>query len=412
MFAKFSKSSLATMVTLALVISACGESTSSNSGEGYGNSTPVDTSFNEAELVTNLVDNVITPTFEEFVVKAEGQSIAVDSYCQAEEQYADALIEATELTSKKIAAQQAWQDAMQVWQQAEVMQLGPLLENDSLLRNNIYSWPNVNSCAVDYDVVFFKAGEVNGQPYDISKRTATRRGLAALEYLLFNDELSDSCETGAPDNWNNQTESYRKLARCQFASEVAIDLHHSASELTALWLADDGYANQLKQAGTANSNIETPHDAVNHISDAMFYLDSKTKDGKLAEPLGYILNECGSVICPESVESGFAHQSITHIVNNLKGFDQLLTGNAGTSFVDYLIDEQAQDTADAIVADVQIAINQASSYQASLAETLVTDSATAEQTHQNIKQVTDKLKTDFINSLALELPQTSAGDND
>ena len=52
------------------------------------------------------------------------------------------------------------------------------------------------------------------------------------------------------------------------------------------------------------------------------------------------------------------------------------------------------------------------SYETSLAETLTNDSAIVLTTHTEVKSITDTLKSDFITSLALELPQTSAGDND
>ncbi len=35
-----------------------------------------------------------------------------------------------------------------------------------------------------------------------------------------------------------------------------------------------------------------------------------------------------------------------------------------------------------------------------------------ETSHAKVKDVTDQLKHDFINKLALELPKSSAGDND
>ena len=48
----------------------------------------------------------------------------------------------------------------------------------------------------------------------------------------------------------------------------------------------------------------------------------------------------------------------------------------------------------------------------SLAQSLETNADSATQMHAEVKEVTDKLKVDFINSLALKLPSTSAGDND
>lgn len=413
MFTKFSKNSLATAVVSALLISACGESTSSKAGDGFGNQPPpIDTGFNEADLVADLVDNVITPTYQAFASKSQQQATDVLGYCELEKQYAEGNTDLDNVTTAKNTAQQSWRSTMQTWQQAEVMQLGPLLENDGLLKNNIYSWPFVNTCSVDFDVVLFKDGEVNGQPYDISKRTPTRRGMAALEYLLFNADLADSCESGSPDNWNNQTASYRKVARCEFAVEVANDIHNSANTLTTRWLSSDGYANQLKLAGTTSSSIESVHDAVNRISDAMFFIDSKTKDEKLAEPLGYVLNSCGSAVCPEAVESLHARASIDHVTQNLIAFQTLLKGTDGVSFLDFLRESEAADLATSMNADVGAAIAQTESYTTTLADALLTDEAKVQETHANVKKVTDQLKTDFINSLALELPKTAAGDND
>ncbi|WP_206486293.1 imelysin family protein [Thalassotalea sp. G2M2-11] len=399
-------------ITTVLLVSACGESTSSSSGEGYADQQPIETGFDEQALIANLVDNVISPTFDRFVDESNEQTQLVDAYCQAEQSFADGLSDASAVAQAKDAAREGWKVAMSTWQQAETMLLGPLLENDNLLRNNIYSWPIVNSCAVDYDVMFFQTGEVNGSPYDITKRTSSRKGLAALEYLLFNDDLATSCESAGPDGWHNQSESYRKIARCQFAVEVALDIHNNANDLVFAWSNVGGYAEQLKTAGSANSVFNSEHEAVNRISDAMFYLDKSTKDGKLAEPLGLLVNECGTGACVEAVESRYAQQSISHIINNLIGFDRLLTGDNGTGFVDFLINNDASEVADDMTSDVQTAISGAQAYQQSLSTTLIENREQVVQTHTDIKAITDKLKTDFINNLALELPKTSAGDND
>ena len=48
----------------------------------------------------------------------------------------------------------------------------------------------------------------------------------------------------------------------------------------------------------------------------------------------------------------------------------------------------------------------------SLAVALENTPEQVEQIHTDVKDITDQLKTDFITSLALELPATSAGDND
>lgn len=400
-------------VAATLTLSACNQDSSSSAGPDFNQSKDTSTEFNQLTLITNLTDNVISPTFEEFQLQALLQTEAIANYCAAEIAFADQASNEQTVTLAKEAAQNQWRATMNVWQQAELMLLGPLLEQDGLLRNKIYSWPLVNSCAVDYDVVYFKAGTVNGKPYDISQRTPSRKGLAALDYLLFNQDLAHSCTTSAaPPDWDVLIEQQRKLARCNYAGEVAKDIKTNADILVQQWLASDGYASKLKLAGTTGSEFATEHDAVNRISDALFYIDSATKDGKLATPLGLFANACGSIACPEAVESKYSRHSFANIVNNLIGFEKILTGTEGLGFTDYLVDVGDEDTANALTADVTQAINSVNLLEASLADTLVNDPTKVEQSHTEVKNITDKLKADFITSLALELPATSAGDND
>jgi predicted lipoprotein len=408
-----------------LYLSACGEKSSSSNGEGFNASTDTLTDFNQGQLITSIVDNVITPTFKEFAALAANQTTAITDYCHQEQEFELGNIENETVFDSKLVAQSSWRLAMSRWQYAEMMQIEPLLENDGALRNDIYSWPVKNTCGVDLDVTYFKEGIVNNQPYDISTRTASRKSMVALEYLLFNESLAHTCTgTIIPENWNNQTEEYRKIARCEFAGEVANDIANSAQKLLTLWLGDDGnsgYAATLKTAGSNSSTLNTEHDAVNKLSDAIFYLDKFTKDGKLAEPLGLQANECGAQACPEAVEAKYSQHSLTNIVNNLMALQQFMQGQPSNSdssiegaigFRDYLVDVGDQDTAELLDESITKAIATMQAYQSSLYQTLTTAPEQVEQSHVEVKVITDELKSDFINSLALELPATAAGDND
>ncbi|MEW6993230.1 imelysin family protein [Colwelliaceae bacterium MEBiC 14330] len=411
-------------VTSVLLMTGCGEKTTSSSGAGFNNNANTNTDFDQGKLVTSIVDNVITPNYQQFSALANEQIQAIDAYCAQETLFAQGDSSQSLVDESMLNAQQSWRNAMDSWQKAEVMQF-PQFLIDGGLRNNIYSWPIKNTCGVDLDVTYFKSGEVNGQAYDISKRTASRKSMVALEYLLFNETLTHTC-TGsvAPDSWDNQTEQYRKVARCEYATEVAKDVADNAQQLLTQWLGDDGvsgYAQTLKSAGIDDNEFATDHDAVNKISDAIFYLDLFTKDGKLAEPLGIFANECGSQACPEVVESTYSQHSIDNIINNLQALKEFMQGQItdenslieeATGFRDYLIDVGDQETADSIDANLTTAIANAQAYEMSLAETLISDEDKVIQTHSDVKNITDKLKTDFINSLALELPKTAAGDND
>jgi predicted lipoprotein len=412
---------LSIAVAAALLVTGCGESTSSSSGPNFGttpapNPTPnpnPGTSFDQQALLENITDNIITPVFEQFSTVSAAQIPEIAAYCQMEKDVSLGNATSEQVSATRDNAKAAWRSTMNVWQQAELMKVGPLVDNEGLLRDKIYSWPVVNSCSIDFEVVNFKAGIVNGQPFNIANRTPSRRGLAAIEYLLFNEQLNHSCTTSTqPENWDNQTDEYRKVARCEFAVEAARDVNNSAEELITAWSGNNGFASILKAAGSIGNQFSTELEAINLISDGLFYLETFTKDGKLATPLGLQANSCGSQACPEVVESVYSHHSVVNIENNLLAFQKLLTGEAGIGFTHYLIDVGDQNTADSMSTDVQLAIDGVKSYQNSLAEALVNNEAQVTQTHADVKKVTDKLKIDFITSLSLELPATSAGDND
>ena len=413
---------LTVAIAIATLLSGCGESSSSSAGAGYGDKdttppTKPDTTFNQTALLANLTDNVITPTYQEFNSLAIAHQQAVANYCTTEQSY-DSSQSRDSVEALLSLAQSSWQQTMDLWQQIEVMKLGPLITNSSILSSNIYSWPASNSCSVDQDSLYFAAGNINGTPYDISRRTPTRRGLDSLEYLLYNTSLEHSCSATTPilESWATMNSEQRRVTRCNFATEVSSDLVNNSQILLNQWLGDDGFAANLKLAGNPGSTFATTHEGVNAISDALFYLDKMTKDQKLGTPLG-ICSNCPSGIAPQSVESAYSNNSINNLINNIKGFQKILLGqgtdaNNSLGFDDFLVEQKDSATSEDMTNQAQEAITQFESFEQTLAKTLVSNPEKVESAHVKVKAITDKLKTDFITSLALELPETSAGDND
>lgn len=417
--------SLRQLVAVAALTSlvACSESSSSKAGSDFGGNkpptppTPPTNTFNQKALLANIVDNIITPTYQKFQTQATAQHKAINDYCGLEKGF-NAGDDRQPITDSLTNVQAQWLTTMNQWQLAEVMQIGPLTVNSSTLRNNIYSWPVVSHCGVDQDVMFFRAGSINSTPYEITNRTATRRGLDAVEYLVYSNTLSHSCTTEKPilTTWPDLSDQDKRIARCNFATEIANDIVNSSKTLNEQWTT---YAATLKAAGDAGNTFTDVHEGVNAVSNALFYLDSMVKDTKIGKPLGLFSNECGptSAICSSEVESPLSAKSVSHLIQNLKAFQQVFTGQGTDStntvgFDDYLIDVNDKATSDAIITATAQAISDLETYKLSLATQLTTDSAVVEATHGKVKVVTDQLKTDFINSLALKLPATSAGDND
>jgi len=398
---------LSVAVMAGLVLAACGESSSGTQGSQFaGNTSEPSTDFDQQQLVTSVINNAILPSYEDFKAKAEQQLAEIKTWCDAQ------VLNNGDIDGLKASAQASWRTAMDAWQVAEVMQIGPLIENDNSLRNKIYSWPNISRCAVDQDVAL---AETSG--YDINNRTNTRRGLDAMEYLLFTPNITHSCTVPGtePSGWNERTELSRHIARCEFANLVASDLVTNADDVIQQWQGDTGYAQRLINAGQAGAAIDDIHKAVNEISDALFYIDSSTKDAKLATPLGLFVNDCGAEPCAQNVESPLSQHSLNNIINNLTGLELLFRGGNGENaigFDDYLVDVGDSATALKMQQDISAAIQAASAINTSLGEALEQNPDSVTALHTDVKEVTDALKADFINSLALQLPATSAGDND
>jgi predicted lipoprotein len=433
---KFNILPLALSVLLAMGLSGCGESTSGQSGSAFddgnnsgnnggdngSNNGGNNSSFDEKALIAGLVDQVITPTFTAFQTETAALYNNVKSYCDVEQKVDESTTDFTERDARFDAAKQSWKASMTVWQQAELMQLGPLTANESALRNVIFSWPSKSLCGVDQDTAYFEDGVINknnSRPYNLKDRTFTRRGLLSLEHLLFNTSYAHNCslENEALADWNSRTEQSIRIARCEFATEVSKDLNENAQLLVSQWVAADGYANELKGAGEVGNTFATPLKAINAISDALFYFDKEVKDFKLGVPLGKFENSCGMSVCSKDVENAISKHSLENLKANIMAFEKLFLGNGNDGqtqigFDDFLVQSNAQSTRDIMISGINEAKAATNAIETSLYDALSNESDKVESTHAKVKDVTDQLKNDFINKLALELPKTSAGDND
>ena len=408
--------------TLVVAFSGCNDTESSSQGALFNNEESgqnVTTEFNESKLVEHLTNNVLTPTYEEFSSLSLELHESVIEYCESEREFSNSTITTRERDDKKLIAQQDWKKAMLSWQLIELMQIGPLVNNQNSLRNKIYSWPVVSNCAVDQDVVFYNAGEVGGDPYRIENRVVTRRGLDTLEYLLFNQNLNHSCTPStAPEPWESLQENEQLIQRCSFAEEVARDVANNSSILLDEWSGENGYADSLLNAeNQPGDDFESVHEAVNRISDALFYADSITKDAKLGVPLGLSSNSCQQNICAENLESQFARHSLENIKSNLLSLRIVFNGESNITteqigFSDFLAEEGAESTATLINQAIDRAITNIDLYQENLNDALLNDPSQVQATYDDVKAITDQMKTDFITELALKLPSSSAGDND
>ena len=361
-------------------------------------------------VLKHLAEGVIVPTYESFLVKAMTLEGALRVYA------------ADPSEPKRDAAQAAWRDAMLVWQRAELFQVGPAgvmgqTPGGQDLRDEIYAWPFLSDCGVD--------AELAGEDYDdadaLAAKIVSLRGLGAIEYLLFNAAATNACAgqhpindaSGGPAPWAEITEELASR-RAQYAHSLAIIVRRRAQSLLDAWTTtSDGFAEQLSHAGDGSVIYPSTQEALNALSDAMFYLEKETKDMKLARPAG--IAECASAICPEARESRYADYSKDEILENINAFEQVFTGGSAPEdlgFDDILTDIGASALADQMRAATVVAHDKIEVIPGTLATALSSDLDSVTDAHSSLRDLVDLLKTEFLGKLDLELPERADGDND
>jgi predicted lipoprotein len=335
--------------------------------------------------------------------------------------------------SDRASAQRAWRDAMAIWEELEVLQVGPAgpmprpgvegTYGGRGLRDPIYSWPERNPCRVDQETV--------SRDYeDIDTFAATElvnvRGLDAIEYLLFVAGEGNACAASATINASGQWAALGadeiRRRRARYAHALAILVRRHARELRAAWeppSADvpggENFAAQFAGAGTAGSVYPSAQEGLNALSHAMFYLEYETKDRKLAAWIG-MGDMCMDPACPLLLESRFAGANREHLIANLRGFRAAFLGaDPGTEapgFDDLLVWAGASDLRDRMIAAIDAAHAAFESLPPITPATLAANTDAVNDARLALKGLTDLLKTEFLTVLDLELPMGRDGDND
>lgn len=314
--------------------------------------------------------------------------------------------------AKETAAREAFVQAMDAWQTMDLLQYGPtassLVVGGRDLRDHIYGWPLFGRCAIEEGVTT-KAYETAAFPNSL----VNRRGLAALDYLLFYGGTDTACAAGTPSEiaWNGLTVEQRIAGKRGYAAAAAADIQRRAITLDEAWdPAKGNFVGTMRTAGPTNATYTTQQAAIQTVGIALFYLDSTAKDLKLGEPLN---NACVSSTC---LETPYSARAKANLRANLAAARLLLegceAGNAGLAFDDLLASVGAPQVATTL--HTQLAAAQAALdaiEETELAEALTKDVASVRALRDAVAAITTTLKTTFVTVLGFELSSVPT-DND
>ena len=388
------------------------EGSQTDSPDGSGNqmsdsSEPTGPSVSRETVLLSIAENVYGTTSSSFAEKASALAAATLTWKD-------------ELTEENhLAAQNAWREANAVWQQLEMMQVGPAgtagrRVGGEDLRDLIYSYPMSNPCRVDQELEaerYLSDGWADRAQYNV-------RGLDAIEYLLFWTESTNSCPESVSLNrqgrWSQLVDSGNTVLqsrRASFAHVLAVSLNRSAETLAATWATDSPFKANFAAGAEP---FESPKQALDQVYAGLFYLDKFVKDLKLGKPAG-ITPDCEADTCPDSVESKFASVSKENLVNNLRGLQMVLLGGPDQSnvgFDDLLKAEGSESLAETMMAKLDAAIEAVEAIEGSLSEAIRQNYEQVTDAYNAVKTLNDDFKTEFVTVLNLSVPQEGAGDND
>lgn len=355
-----------------------------------------DDGFDRAGLLAHLSRNVLLPMQTAFATRAAALPAAIEAHCNA--------LDAGQGSATLEPARAAFGAAVDAWQQPDAVLIGPAAADMLTLRGRIYGWPNSSACEIDRDVASRWADPAS---YDITTEFIGTRSLTAIELLLYPQGTTHNC-FDIPVGWDNLGADLPR-ARCRLAHAIAVDVVAQAQTLASAWTG--GYADEL--AASANAQ-----EALNHVSDGMFYVDKMVKDMKLGEAAGIALNACDAVQapCPREVELRFSDRATFALRGNLIALRQVFTGKTPTSdgpgFDDWLVFAGHPELATRMTASLDAAIAEAAALPDSFNTALTAQYADVATLHGSVKAFTDDLKSQFLTVLGLEIPNDVATDND
>ena len=372
-------------------------------GNGAGGSGAVDgaIAFSRSELLAAF-GTCAAERAREFRDRAQALDTAMTTYVAAPDD------------ASRASARKAFRDALDSWQVMDIMQFGPtappLVLGGKDFRDNIYSWPRVNRCAIEEAIVArsYEALDLEAVLF------ANRRGLGATEYLLFYEGADTECGAGSPAQsaFPALAAADRDARKRAYAAAVVGRVLARATALDQAWdPAQMNFVQTMRSAGPGNPVYSTPQAAIETVGLALFYLDQLVKDLKLTKPIDA---GCGAA-CAD-LESRFAARSKENVRANLDGLRRILEGcgadYAGLGFDDLLADVGATGLVDTLRAQAiaaQVALDAIE--EPDFGQALAADSASVVALRDAVGTVTTTIKTQFYTVLSFE-PSLIPTDND
>ena len=213
----------------------------------------------------------------------------------------------------------------------------------------------------------------------------------------------------ADGSWENLGEEGVQINRIEYAAAIIDDIIVQTESLKSKWDTNGSDFSKTLASGS-ESPYGTEEDALNAVFHAIYYIETKTKDLKLAVPMG--IRDCTEDLCLKNIESKLSAHAIDNIQSNLRGFRTAFTGGEGIGFDDLLDDLGHETMKIEILNNLDNALLIGDNFSTSLEVALQNNPTLVNDYHAAISGLCSILKSDFSMVLNMSIPVENGGDND
>lgn len=320
--------------------------------------------FDRSLLLENTAQNLIVPAYEDFTLKTDSLNSAVLVFAQSPD------------LKKLESVQMAWKEAIKSWKRAEVYNFGPV--DEMVLKTSIDYWPT-SGAGIETAIE-----EYEGSDDYLMRIGSNRKGLPAIEYLLFHKEP----EIIIREFKNENRKVYLKL--------LSQSLVENSRLILDRW--NSGYTQEFIQASG-----NRPNSGITLLVNEMGYLLEIIGMDKLEIPFG---KQTNGVPRLQMLESEYAEISIELIRENLESLRRTFNGGEGQGFDDYLntLDIEGEDgkqLSEVINSEYETALSILESMEGSLKETIQNDKETVQKLVDSVRKLLIYTEVDMISQLNL-----------
>ncbi len=326
--------------------------------------------YDRANLLQSIANNVILPAYADLKNATDALSIAINDFT----------INPT--PTNLAAAQVAFENTLDKWMYCEAFNFE--YASTSSLQNQIATTP-ANFAVIESELLNNNIDEAY-----INATGTTRKGLAAIEYLLYGSTQNTQ------DVLDSFTISSNAANRKQYLTALVQHLSTKATQANTAWNNGPSYTSfvsktKLDIGGSLNAFVNTFAEHIEYV-----------RRGKIGKPSGI---ENNGLMDTSGFEYRLSGSSLKNIQANIKAWKAIYTSNADIGLDDYLDFVDAKYNGNALSATISAQIdeclNKVAIINNPITKATLTQINDVKALHLEIKKLTVLTKVDLASNLGV-----------